>query len=45
MHQEQYVKLKKAIKNIFEGTTEELNTRIQLYESTLKERTNKIVEV
>lgn len=45
VHKERYEKLKESIKDIFEGTTEELNTRIQSYDTVLKEKHNEITEV
>lgn len=45
MHKEQYVKLKETIRNIFEGTTEELNMRIQSYDSILIKKNKEIIEV
>jgi len=45
MHKEQYGKLKESIKNIFEGTKEELNMRVKSYDATLKEKDNEIIEV
>lgn len=45
VHKERYGKLKESIKDTFEGTTEELNTRIQSYDTVLKEKHNEITEV
>ncbi|XP_011173530.2 DNA repair protein RAD50 [Solenopsis invicta] len=44
MHRDRYTKLKENIKNIFEETTEELNTRIESYETVLKDKNNEIAE-
>lgn len=45
MYKERYQKLKETITNIFEGTTEELNARIDSYDTILKEKNNEITEV
>lgn len=45
VHKERYEKLKETIQNIFEGTIEELDTRIKSYDFTLKEKNNEITEV
>ncbi|EZA56610.1 DNA repair protein RAD50 [Ooceraea biroi] len=44
MHKERYEKLKESIKDIFEGTTEELNMRIESYDTILKEKNDEITE-
>lgn len=44
MHKDRYEKLKKSIKNIFSGTTEELNARIESYDTALQEKTVEIEE-
>lgn len=45
VHKERYETLKESIKNIFEGSTEELNMRIESYDTTLTEKNNEIIEV
>lgn len=45
VNKERYQKLKETIKNIFKGTTEELNARIESYDTILKEKNNEIAEV
>lgn len=45
MHRDRYGKLKENIKNIFEGTTEELNVRIESYDTILREKNDEIAEV
>lgn len=45
MHKERYRKLKETITNIFEGTTEELNVRIESYAIELKKKNDEIAEV
>lgn len=45
VHRERYQKLKETIKNFFEGTTEELNARIESYDTILQEKNNEIAEV
>lgn len=45
MHKDRYEKLKKTIKNIYEGTTEELNALIESYDATLNEKNIEIAEV
>jgi hypothetical protein len=45
VHKEQYGKLKESIKDIFKGTKEELNMRIESYDTILKEKDNEITEV
>lgn len=45
MHKDRYEKLKESIKNIFEGTTEELNAHIKSYDTTLKEKNIEIAQV
>lgn len=45
MHKDRYEKLKETIKNIFEGTTEELNERVESYDTTLQEKNIEIAEV
>nr|XP_012221947.1 PREDICTED: DNA repair protein RAD50-like [Linepithema humile] len=44
MHKERYEKLKETIENIFEGTTEELNARIESYATKLKQKNDEITE-
>lgn len=45
MHKDRYEKLKETIKNIFEGTTEELNELVESYDATLQEKNFEIIEV
>lgn len=45
MHKERYEKLKETMKNIFDGTTTELNERIKSHETILEEKNNEIAEV
>lgn len=45
MNKERYDKLEETIKNIFEGTTEELNARIKSYDTKLNEKNYEITEV
>jgi len=45
MNKDRYEKLKKTIKNVFEGTTEELNALIESYDTTLVEKNFEIAEV
>lgn len=45
MHKEQYLNLRHRIKDIFEGSREELNAHIQSYDSILKKKNNEIKEV
>lgn len=45
MHKERYGKLKESINNIFEGTMEELNVRIESYDTMLKEKNDEIRQV
>lgn len=45
LQKERYVKLKETIKNIFEGSTEELNACIESYDLTLRGKNNEITEV
>lgn len=45
MHKDRYEKLKENIKNIFEGTSEELNEHVKSYDTTLKEKNVEITEV
>lgn len=45
MHRDRYGKLKENIKNIFEGTTQELNARIESYDTILREKNDEIAEV
>lgn len=45
MHKDRYEKLKENIKNIFEGTSEELNEHVKSYDTTLKEKNIEITEV
>lgn len=45
INKERYEKLKETIKNIFEGTIEELNVCIESYDTKLKEKNNEITEV
>ncbi|XP_012527415.1 DNA repair protein RAD50 [Monomorium pharaonis] len=44
IQKERYEKLKENIKNIFEGTTEELNVRIESYDTVLREKNDEIAE-
>ncbi|XP_024893942.1 DNA repair protein RAD50 [Temnothorax curvispinosus] len=44
MHKDRYDKLKETIKNIFDGTTEELKELVESYDSTLKEKNFEITE-
>jgi len=45
MHKDRYEKLKKSIRNIYEGTTEELNALIESYDTILTEKNVEITEV
>lgn len=45
INKERYEKLKETIKNIFEGTIEELNVCIESYDTKLKEKNTEITEV
>lgn len=45
IHKDRYEKMKETIKNIFEGTTEELNELVESYDTTLMEKNNEIIEV
>jgi len=45
VYKEQCGKLKESIKDIFNGTKEELNMRIESYDTILKEKDNEITEV
>lgn len=45
MHKERYEKLRETVTNIFEGTTEELNARIESYAAKLKQKNDEITEV
>lgn len=45
MHKDRYEKLKESIKNIFDGTTEELKAQIESYDTTLREKNLEIEEV
>lgn len=45
MHKDRYEKLKKTIKNIYEGTTEELNALIESYDTVLNKKNIEIAEV
>ncbi|XP_020285711.1 DNA repair protein RAD50 [Pseudomyrmex gracilis] len=44
LQKERYVKLKESIKNIFEGSTEELNAYIESHDLTLQGKNNEITE-
>ncbi|KYN15217.1 DNA repair protein RAD50 [Trachymyrmex cornetzi] len=44
MHKDRYEKLKKSIRNIYEGTTEELNALIESYDTILTEKNVEIAE-
>lgn len=45
MHKDRYEKLKKSIKNIFDGTTEELDALIDSYDTILREKNIEIAQV
>jgi len=45
VYKERYQKLKETIKNIFDGTTEELNALIESHDTILQEKNNEIAEV
>lgn len=45
MHKDRYEKLKETVKNVFEGTTEELNALVKSYDTILKEKNVEIAEV
>ncbi|XP_011638755.1 DNA repair protein RAD50 [Pogonomyrmex barbatus] len=44
IHKDQYEKLKDTLKNIFEGTTEELKALVESYDTTLREKNIEIKE-
>ncbi|KAG5322879.1 RAD50 protein, partial [Pseudoatta argentina] len=44
MHKDRYEKLKKSIRNVYEGTTEELNALIESYDTILTQKNVEIAE-